>query len=121
MPFNLSDSIDSGVSGRPGGGGTLSRNAVKIALVSNGIRTAGDAPDLAASEGGLARALGGWPLIRSGFWAIYTYALFVRDRQEWENAIHTIVGSGLDGDRSVGKGREGKGGYGWERWGKMRG
>lgn len=52
MPFFFREMIVSGVSGRPGGDGTLSRNAVKMAVGSNGIRVVGVAFDLTMSEDG---------------------------------------------------------------------
>jgi len=91
MPLLLSETIVSGVSGRPGGGGTLLRKAVKMAVGSNGIRPGVVAPDLTMSEDGFGgtseRRVSNW-VERGGVW---TCARFERDRREWESEARTMA------------------------------
>jgi len=95
------------VSGRPGGGGTLSRNAVKIALGSNGTRGAWGAFDLTISEDGLGRASEGWLSSSVGRGGVWTCARYERDRREREDAIRTMADAELDAGRSGQTGRRG--------------
>lgn len=97
----------SAVSGRPGGGGTLLRNAVKMAAGSNGTRTAGEAFDLTITldeSGGTSVLRASDCEGRGGAWA---GGRFERDRRERERVIRTMADGVLDGDRSVADGAKG--------------